>query len=150
MIIDKRKNAYLYFTLGERLAAGLRYLQETNLARVEPGRHEIDGTNVYAIVMEYDTEPAEECFWEAHRRYIDIQYVVSGVERMGYANLDRLETDDLYDEETDILKLKAEGDMLVVPAGHFVIFYPHEAHMPGVALDEPQLVKKAVVKVRVD
>ncbi len=49
------------------------------------GRHDLDGDDLFALVQEYTTRAADECVWEAHRRYIDVQFVVTGAERMGVA-----------------------------------------------------------------
>jgi YhcH/YjgK/YiaL family protein len=147
MIIDRLKNASMYFGLNPRIAAALRFLQKTDLARLEPGRHEIDGDTVYVMVIHNYTKLAEGASWEAHRRYIDVQYVFEGAERMGYANLDGLKVREAYDEKKECVLLDGEGDFLVVPAGTFVIFAPQDAHMPCIALKSPQPVKKAVVKV---
>ncbi len=149
MILDELKNAALYYGVSERLAAGLRYLQNTDLATLAPGRHEIDGDRLFAIVMHYDTKPREQAFWEAHRKYFDIQFVLAGEERMGFASLDHL-TAEPYDESKDFVPAQGEGDYLRVPAGSFAVFGPQDAHMPSLnAGAAPQAVKKIVVKVKV-
>ncbi|NLX04980.1 MAG: DUF386 domain-containing protein [Phycisphaerae bacterium] len=150
MIIDRIDNASLYYGLMTRIGAGLRWLQKTNLETIQPGKHNIDGANLYAVVAEYQTKPVAQGFWEAHRRYIDIQYVADGVERIGYANLDDLREVEPYDEEKDFLKLQGAGDLFVVRPRTFVIFGPQDAHMPGISVDEPQAVRKVVVKVLID
>ena len=149
MIIDRLENADLYSGLGDRVAAAVRWLRETDLVALEAGRYEIDGDALYAMVMDYDTKPAAGAFWEAHRRYIDVQVVASGVERMGYAHIADLAEAEPYDADKDFLKLDGDGDMLRVDTGTFVIFHPHDAHMPGLALDGPVPVRKVVVKVLV-
>ena len=147
MIIDQLKNASMYFGLGPRVEAALRYLQGTDFEQVEPGRYEIDGDRVFALVQEYESKPKEEGFWEAHRQYVDVQYVASGAEHMGYAPAERLQAG-VYDAEKDFLKLDGDGEFLKVRAGSFVILAPQDAHMPGTAITAPQPVKKVVVKVR--
>lgn len=149
MIIDHIKSAPLYAGLSDRLAAALRFLQDVDPTTLVPGRHDIDGDNVYAIVAEYDTKPAEQGLWEAHRQYIDVQYVVRGAECIGHANVDNLSVVERYDKTKDVMKLTGNGDMLTVSAGTFVVFYPRDAHMPGIQTgDHPAPVKKIVVKVR--
>lgn len=146
MIIDQIKNASFYFGMSERLTTALRYLQNTDLSSIEPGRYEIDGSNVYALVQQYETRLKEKGFWEAHRRYIDVQSVIEGVELIGYANLGHLKVGE-YDDAQDFLRLEGEADFLVIRAGTFVILTPQDAHMPGIAVASPQPVKKVVVKV---
>lgn len=148
MIIDRLHHASQYIGSHERLAAGMRYLQETDLTRVAPGKYEIDGENVYAMVQEYETKPMEKGRWEAHRKYMDIQYVAAGEEHMGYTNLDHLKVGE-YDTAKDFLSLEGEGNFLRMTAGMFVIFAPQDAHMPGMVVDTPKPVKKVVVKVKI-
>ena len=106
MIIDQLRNLQSGFYpnllsdqgpdagLAQRLQAGFHYLQTADLTNTAPGRVEIDGDQVFALVQEYNTKPKEQGFWESHRKYIDIQYVVSGSEHMGYANLSQLDAGD--------------------------------------------------------
>jgi len=147
MIIDRLDNAGTYTGLDNGIAAALNFLQTTDLEKAAEGRHDINGDSVYALVMEYTTKPASEGVWEAHRRYIDVQYVVSGVERMGYANLDAL-TAEPYNEEEDYLFLKGSGDFVLMPAGTFLILWPQDAHIPATAVDQPRPVRKVVIKVQ--
>jgi len=149
MIVDRLENAERYYPLGDRLAAGLRYLRETDFAAVEPGRCDLDGDNLFALVEDYQTKPIVRGAFEAHRRYVDIQYVVSGVERIGWADVNDLAEAAPYDADKDFHKLAGEGGMLVVRAGTFVVLGPHDAHMPGIALDAPQPVRKIVVKAKI-
>ena len=109
----------------------------------------MDGENVFALVLHLETKPKKGAFWEAHRRYIDVQYLFEGAERMGRADLRALKPCAEYDAENDFLKLKGKGDFFTVPAGTFAVFWPHDAHMPGLAVQELKPVKKAVVKVLV-
>lgn len=149
MILDIIENTFLYDGLGPRIAAGLEWLCETDLAELEPGRYEIRGDECYALVMNYETRPKEQGAWEAHRKYIDIQHIISGTELMGYAHIEGLNASTDYDEAKDAIILTGSGDFLTVSAGGFVIFYPHDAHMPSISAGSPQPVKKAVIKVRV-
>lgn len=147
MILDSLKNAHLYTNVSERIALGLKYLQETDLASLEPGKYEIDGTNVYAAVSAYDSRALEQGKWEAHKKYIDIQYIVSGAERMFYSNISNMEEATEYNETKDVLFYKGNGDALTVNAGYFAIFFPEDVHMPNIAVDAPAPVKKVVVKI---
>ena len=75
MVIDQISNASVYLPLGPRIARALDYLRHTDLAGVAPGRYDLDGSDVYALVSEYVSKRPEEGRWEAHRRYIDLQSV---------------------------------------------------------------------------
>ncbi|MFA6108145.1 MAG: YhcH/YjgK/YiaL family protein [Candidatus Latescibacterota bacterium] len=147
MIIDELKHAASYYGLSPRLEAALRYLERTDFSQVATGRYEIEGDAVFALVQEYQTKPREQGAWEAHRRYLDVQYVVSGAESMGFAAIDRLQAG-AYDAERDFVKLDGDGEFVKLRAGSFVVLAPQDAHMPGMAIAGPLPVKKVVVKVR--
>lgn len=149
MIIDHIDNAAIYDGVAPRLTAALAYLRDTDFAGMELGRYDIDGDAIYAMVQAYTTKDVSKGMWEAHRRYIDVQYVVSGNERMGYANLDGLTVSKAYEEEDDYLLLEGDGDFLTMPAGTFIILGPQDAHMPQIAAGTPCEVSKVVVKVAV-
>ena len=149
MVLDQLENSGEYESLHPRLAAAFAYLRATDLANLAIGRHDIAGDEIFALVQEYRTKSDAEGFWESHRRYIDIQHVISGAEKMGYANLARLQARQPYDVEKDLLIHDGEGDFFVVPAGMFTIFRPQDAHMPCLSPGAPTQVRKVVVKVAV-
>ena len=113
------------------------------------GRHAIDEDRIFALVQDYETKPREAGRWEAHRRYCDVQFVASGVEFIGVAPLDGMRVVEAYDEAKDVAFFEGEGDLVTLRAGSFAIFWPHDAHMPGVAAGGPTAVRKVVVKVAV-
>lgn len=153
MIIDQLKNASLYSKINRKIETALNYLLDTDLSNLNPGRYEpirydIDGSDIFALLQNYDTKPKENGFWEAHRQYIDIQYVIKGTELIGYANIDHLKSGE-YDDAKDLLVLYGDGVFLEVREGNFVILMPQDAHMPGIAVTTSQSVAKIVVKVHV-
>lgn len=148
MVIDLISNASLYRPLGPGIARALEFLQRTDLAALEPGRHPLDGDRVYALVSEYLSKRPEEGRWEAHRRFVDLQCVIRGVERIGYAPVGRLEAQP-YDEAKDLMRLSGPGEFLTIGPGEFVLLWPGDAHMPGVAGGDPAPVRKLVVKIGV-
>ncbi|OPZ30925.1 MAG: Toxin-antitoxin biofilm protein TabA [Lentisphaerae bacterium ADurb.BinA184] len=150
MIIDALRNAAQYHGLGRGLRMALDYLAETDFSTVEPGRYELDGDRVYALVQRYDTKPRGTGVWEAHQHYIDVQYVADGAETMGYANVAGLTVTQPYLAGKDCVLLAGEGSFLAAPAGTFVVFFPEDAHMPCLADGKPQPVCKVVVKVAVE
>jgi YhcH/YjgK/YiaL family protein len=149
MIVDNIKNTGLYMGISHGIEKALKYLRETDFTAMKPGKYEIDGSNIYAIVQEYDTRPLKEGKWEAHKKYIDVQYVMDGAEQMGYAFIENLDVTEEYEPEKDCLFLKGDGSMLMCNTGTFVIFGPDDAHMPCMAIDKPMPVKKVVVKVHI-
>jgi YhcH/YjgK/YiaL family protein len=111
--------------------------------------YDIDGDTVFALVQRYDTKPREKGLWEAHRRYIDVQFVASGIESLGWAQLGNLTETQPYSAEKDCLLLAGSGDVVTARAGDFLVFFPEDAHMPCLAHDQPSPVLKVVVKVLV-
>ena len=160
MIIDKIENANIYKNLGERITKAFDYIKSTDLKNLQQGKYEIEGKNIFAMISEYQTKPESEGKLEAHKKYIDVQYVISGEERMGYAPLDdpafakasagRQEIIEKYKEENDIIFYKGEKSFTKVEEGMFAIFFPTDVHMPGIAVKNPLHVKKLVIKVRTD
>lgn len=153
MIFDRLQNHAMYQHLSPRFERAFRILTEGTLAEAAPGRYEVAGAELYAMVQEYDSRAPEETKWEAHRRYIDIQYMQRGSELMGFANLHTAVTGD-YLAEKDYQALEAgvtggEG-LLEVGAGQFVIFFPEDAHRPGLRTSRgSEPVRKIVLKVLV-
>lgn len=149
MIFDTLDHSTHYGELGIRLRTALKFLHDTDLSALPVGRIEIDGDHLYALVQEYTTKPADQGNWEAHRRYIDIQYVQQGQERMGFANLAAMSLGD-YVPEKDFLPMSGKGNFVDVFAGAFVIFFPQDGHMPGLCVDAAEPVRKIVLKVQLE
>lgn len=150
MIIDHIDEAPRYYGLGAGIEAGLRFLKPSDMQKLSQGKLVINCEKLFANVSEYTTHPETSVKWEAHRRYIDIQYLASGAEAMEYQCVSKLEVETPYDETNDVLFLRGEGNRLLVPCGFFMIFYPHDAHRPGLIAGRAQKVRKIVVKVMAD
>ena len=147
MIFDTIDNHARYDGLGYNLAAALTFLRENDLAALPLGRVEVDGDNLYALVQEYVTRPVEQSRWEAHRSYIDVQYMFRGRERMGFANLSAMQLGEFVPEK-DFQPLTGVGNFVDVFMGAFVIFFPEDGHMPGLCSGTPEPVRKIVLKVK--
>jgi YhcH/YjgK/YiaL family protein len=147
MIIDKLSNAKQYYGLSIGIEKALKYLENTDISKFEVGKYEIDGKNMYVSVAEYETKNIEQGKWEAHRKYLDIQFIISGKEKMGYAPINEMKVKSEYNQEKDILFLEGEGNYLAANEGTFLVFYPEDAHMPGIKAEKQQFVKKAVIKI---
>jgi len=149
MIIDTLKDTPLNGHLGPRFAAGLQWLAHVP-AGIADGRVDIDGDDVYALVQSYETAPAAEKRFEAHRVYADIQYIVAGTELIHYAPLGSLYPVTDYDAAKDfrLYADPADSTPLHLSPGTFAIFHPNDGHKPGCVNGAPCLIKKIVVKVR--
>jgi YhcH/YjgK/YiaL family protein len=147
MILDCLENRGLYRNFGRRLFEALEYLAGTDLRALEPGKHEIEGDRLFAVVQRYRPKAPAEARWEVHRKYIDVQYVAGGAERIGYAPL-RADTpvEEAYDAARDAAFYRPAGVLLPVPAGSFAVFTPHDIHAPGL-LPDPASDGGEVLKV---
>ena len=150
--INKTTLAKAYYKNNERWNKAFAFLRDNDLTKLELKRYDLDGDNLYVMVSEYNTKNPENARYEAHRKYIDIQYVVSGSELIGIAPLaSKDSTLQEYDATKDIefLTVKKGITVQATPAKFFV-FFPEEAHMPGLKEEINAPVRKAVVKIRID
>jgi len=125
------------------------FLKETDLEHMAPGKYAIEGDSVYVSVAEGITRAIEEIKWEAHRRYIDIQYVVRGREKMGVAPVENAEIISSFDEIRDIGFYNVTGGKYyVAEPGTLFIFFPNDVHRPGIQADMAEENKKIVIKIK--
>lgn len=150
MIVDNLVNFKDYLCLHNGFKIVSDFLNKNNLLALECGRYELDGDNVYLALQEYLTKPVETCKPEAHKKYIDIQIVISGEENIGYVEISNTSKYTEYDSEKDIEFLNGEVEFIKATPKNFFILFPQDAHMPSVAIKEPAEVKKAVFKIKVD
>lgn len=147
MIVDRLENSAALMLLPPRLKRAVEYLRTTNLSALSLGRHDLDGDRLFALVQEYTTRKPDECMWEAHRMYIDVQYVVRGAERMGYANIAQARERDAYDAARDVAFFEPGDDYITVREGMLAIFGPEDVHAPSCSLAHPGPVRKIIIKV---
>jgi len=138
----------------ETCEKAMKYLEETDLDALPVGKHEIDGDRVFVNVSEYETHEEGEGLLEFHRKYIDLQYVISGRETILFEHIDRTDPAKPYDEAKDMGFVKAKNLSLSLEADPYVffIFFPYDAHGPGVNrfYQKPEKVKKAIVKIKIE
>ncbi len=149
MIKDSIKNAKTYKGLSNSIKIALDYLEKTNCAALEDGTYPIDEENVYAMIKRCKTELPCDDLWEAHRKYIDLQYVISGEEYFGVVDCNSLSSNKAYDSENDCEMFTGTGDFFSLKSGDFVILWPQDAHMPQRANQVPQNVEKVVIKIKI-
>jgi YhcH/YjgK/YiaL family protein len=150
--INRKEFVNYYFKNKERWDKAFGFLRENDLSKLEVKRYDIDGDNLYATVSEYLTKNEEDTKFEAHRKYIDIQYVINGAEEISVANLaDKKEGLVPYDPSKDIefMAVNKATSYEATPE-KFFIFFPSDAHRPGVKIGENKNVRKVVLKVRID
>jgi YhcH/YjgK/YiaL family protein len=150
MIADVLKNRHIYDSISPRIKTALDYIAETDFSVIAPGRYELEESNLFALVQEYDSIPKAQGKWECHKIYIDIQFIAEGIEQIGCNNIDKLTVSTEYNPEKDVAFLTGEGDFITFSKGSFGIFFPEDAHQPKIAVNNvPDKVKKVVVKVKV-
>ena len=152
MIKDKLNNSKVYFALSENIRKGFEWLlaNKESLKNIKPDRYIIDGDNVWANVQIYNTKGDAD--YEAHRKYVDIQYMIEGNEIAGVTDITNCTTTVEYNQEKDIefLHSTVEEEYQELNEGEFLLFYPHDAHKPSINPGETKTVKKVVVKAAIN
>ncbi len=148
MIVDSLKNAGLYDRLNDGFAAAFRFINAFLKSPLPEGRYDVDGERVYAMVQIYDTIDPAVAKLEAHKKYIDVQFVVSGDEALGWSEASGLTPSAPYDAEKDFTLFQERPSAYVtLTGGQFAVFLPHDAHLPKAMAGAPGRVVKIVVKV---
>lgn len=150
MIVTDLEHVAEQAVLSTTLRKAIDFLRQVHSQELPDGRIEIDGDKVYAIVQSYETVATDTPKFEAHRKYLDVQYIASGEEAIGWASIDRLIIGVPYDEAKDVcLGSVPPHEMTPVrlTSGQLAVLYPSDAHAPKLAAGESCQVKKIVVKV---
>lgn len=151
MIYDNINNIVYYKGLSPDIYEGLKFLQQV-FSDIAVGTYQIN-PRVKAIVSEYETKKINEHGFEAHKKNIDIQFLLKGEERIACCSVERLTEIEPYDEEKDAAFYSANilplPSYLLLQPGYFAIFYPQDGHMPQLCVTEPMMVKKVVIKVEI-
>ena len=150
--INKREFAVSYFKNKERWEKAFKFFKNNDLIKLEVKRYDIDGDDLFATVSEYMSKNEETTKFEAHRKYIDIQYVISGNEIMNIAPLKTV-TDVVtqYDATKDIEFMTTDKVInYTASPSNFFIFFPSDAHRPGLKSGVNSPVRKIVIKVKAD
>ncbi len=107
--------------------------------------------NCFVLEQAYITKNKEDCLFESHKKYIDIQYMFEGDEIMEVENVNNLEVSSAYDEKLDYAKhfQSTTSSSLKIKETEMAIFYPNDAHMPCIKIDENKKIIKAVFKILV-
>ena len=149
MIIDKLENGHFYDSLNPRFKAAFNFLLSNDLLALEPGKIQLEGSDLVVNVNNFKGKAEEDCRMESHLNFIDIQLPVNNDEFMGWkARKDLQKVTTAYNPEKDVeFYADAASSLFVVPSGHFAIFFPEDGHQPGIAPGKEY--RKIIVKVRV-
>ena len=146
MIFDSFDNINRYFVLNSGFSKAVDFLMRPDLKELPVGEYEIDGDRIYAIISKENGQKKEDGKLEIHRKYTDIQVVLSGIDEMGWKPSEScVNPTTEFDKKSDIRFFSDVPDAWIpVRPGYFVIFFPEDAHMP--LISDGQL-HKVVVKV---
>ena len=146
MIVCPYKELKRYEAVIPGLAEAMEFIG--NLKSFEPATYPLSNGN-RILVQQGTTKAAENALAEAHRKYLDIQYIVEGSEIMGWAPLEEMTPAGDFNDEKDVGKYTGTFQFVNIPAGTCYVVYPEDGHMPGVHLDAPTNYTKLVVKLKV-
>lgn len=151
MVITDLKYATDQIIITNGIKKALDFLRDTRLQELPVGRIDIDGDTVFALVQSYQSRMEHhEPKFELHRKYVDVQYLVSGAEIMAWAMHDAFTQTTDYNQETDVMLGTIPADEWTpvrFPVGRVIVFYPTDAHASGLVVDQPEDVKKVIIKV---
>jgi len=150
MILDKIENADLYFEVVPRLREFMQFYNSNDLEELPACKLKLMGDDLFVNVLDFQGKTEKDCKLEAHRDYIDIQIPLGQDETMGWrAQDDCQQVTAEYDEGKDIeFYGDAVATKVVVPQGHFIVFFPSDAHQPGIAPGKKY--RKIIVKTKVE
>ncbi len=149
MIFSTLSQTSCYAALHPLFPRAFDYIRNTNLNALAPGCYPIAGDDLFAIVEHVSGRSREAAKLECHRRYIDIQLVLEGVDEMGWKSLaDCHHPVSEFNLNKDIqFYLDAPAAWIATPPDHFCIFFPEDAHAPLVS-DGP--IRKVIFKIAAD
>ncbi|WP_114783247.1 YhcH/YjgK/YiaL family protein [Botryobacter ruber] len=148
MVLDNLNNAARYYSMHPLFKKAFQFLHDNELDAMDVGKYELQGMDLFAIISEGTGVPQEEAKMESHRRYIDIQYIVSGTDHMGWEDIEKCsDPSEPYTEERDVMFYADKAtSWFNVEAGYFTIFFPNDVHAPMASETE---VRKVVLKIAV-
>lgn len=129
----------------------VEYLKSNMVADMPLGKYAVNQDGIHVIIQEYETKKPEDCNWEAHRKYVDFQYIIFGEEKIYVSKLSDMKQGK-YDENNDFTicfgNMKEE---VVLYQGEGIVFMPNDVHKPCLhSGEEPFHIKKAVFKIPVE
>ncbi|RYZ20497.1 MAG: DUF386 family protein [Chitinophagaceae bacterium] len=146
--VNRTEFALQYAASKELWDKAFAFLRTTKLTELAPGKYPIAGDSVFASVTLGPEKEFEATKWEAHRKYIDLQYIISGKEKMGVAPLARAKETMTYNDAKDLANYEAEGVFHLADPSQFFLFFPQDVHRPNIKVEEGD-VRKVVIKIKV-
>ena len=147
MILANNAHAAVYRGIHPRLDRVLDCLNDAFLASVGAETQQLEGDRLYVTRFDYQTQPPEQTFFEAHKRYLDVHVMVSGEEGVEIASPEGLQ---LFDQKGDFFAYRGEAQhRFVLRPGMFLVVFPDDAHRIKMQVNGPQAVSKVVFKLLV-
>lgn len=153
MVVTDLDHIIEQVALTPALEKAFAFLGQIRRPGLKDGRIEIDGDRVYALIQTYETLTIDAVRVEAHRRYVDLHYIISGFECIACAPSELVRSPTVYDESSDVWFGVAPLDVTTLvrlSAKHVAVFYPTDAHAPKLAAGQPARVNKVVVKAIIE
>ncbi|WP_183574673.1 YhcH/YjgK/YiaL family protein [Mucilaginibacter sp. X5P1] len=125
------------------------FMCEHKLEEMAPGKYPIDGDNAFAIITDGPSKEIKDAMWESHQKYIDLQYVIKGKEKIGVVPITDATITKPYDELRDAANYSAKGKYYIAASKIFFLFFPDDVHRPNIIVPGYGIVKKLVIKIRV-
>ena len=151
MIFDKICNIKNYKGINKNLDIAIDSIARKEYIEGISGKNLVLEEEVFFNVQNYITKNQEECFFETHKEYLDIQLVMFGEEKIGVTEIEKLKLDKEYDKERDLETQKGDPEIVFeMNENNFLILFPGEPHMPGIKNNENIEIKKIVYKIKMD
>ncbi|WP_179413439.1 YhcH/YjgK/YiaL family protein [Mucilaginibacter sp. E4BP6] len=125
------------------------FMKNQDLKNLAPGNYPIDDKNAYATITNNPSKTLETAKWESHQKYVDLQYVISGEEKIGVAPVSTATIIKPYNPAKDAANYTADGTYYIATPSQFFLFFPPDAHRPNIKVDGYDTVKKLVIKIKV-
>lgn len=151
MIVGKLKDLHRYKGIAKNIDTAIDYLANNDVLAMAPGKYMIDGDNVFMNRDTYVAKPLEECFFENHDVYMDMQVVLKGKEVFAYTDIsnETLKVTTPYNAEKDVTKYSAEGAVFMTLEEGYALVYPEDIHLAKCKADD-NIVEKAVIKIKIE
>ena len=142
-----------YRSFPKAIQKAIKYLKETDFSKLKEGKYHIQEEEMFAVLQRYETIPKEEKNAEKHEKYVDIQYLLSGEETIGFGlENPKNEIVEQYEpiKERSLFDQLVKENYLIMSKGNFAIFFPKDIHRPGCVHKEKNSVLKVVIKISID
>ena len=151
MIVGKLVDLYRYKGIAKNIDTAIDYILNNDLMALPKGKTIVDGDNVFINRDTYVAKPLEECFFENHENYMDLQIVLKGKEVFAYTHISNptLKVTTPYNEVKDVTKYSAEGAVFFTLEEGFALVYTEDIHLAKCKADD-NIVEKAVVKIKIE